>query len=192
MKVEVRSDHVLIDGYVNAVGRDSREIPDRRGSFVEQVMPGAFARALGKGEPVELRLNHERALGSTADGTLELAEDSIGLRARAKITDPEVMEKARGKKLRGWSFGFRQPVDEWEEREAAPPRRYLKDFVLTEVTIVDDRKRPAYAATSIETRDGSDDPPEYEIEEAAPPPDIPAADARTAMAGYRARRLKIN
>jgi len=203
MKVEVRADGVLVDGYVNAVGRDSRVIPDRRGAFVEQIVPGAFARALGKGNPVELKLNHERALGSTATGEVELFEDNIGLRAIAKITDAEVIEKARAKKLRGWSFGFRRPVDEWEERAGAPPRRYLKDFDLSEVTIVDDRKLPAYPATSIELRGGddalteyraSDDAPEYAgTGTEAPPPETEgrAADIRTALAGYRARRLKL-
>ena len=154
MRVEVRNDCVLLDGYVNAVGRDSRVIPDRRGGFVEQVMPGTFARALGKGKPTELKLNHERTLGSTATGDIELFEDSIGLRAKAKVTDAAVIDKARKQQLRGWSFGFRNPVSEWEERADAPPRRYLKDFDLIEVTLVDDNKLPAYPATSVELRDG--------------------------------------
>jgi len=99
LKVEIRSDHILLDGYVNAVGRDIRPIPDRRGEFVEQVVPGAFAQALNKGRPVELKLNHERVLGGTATGELELFEDAIGLRAKAKVTDAAVIEKARQKKL---------------------------------------------------------------------------------------------
>lgn len=40
MQIEIRGDRVHISGYVNAVGRDSRPIPDRRGTFVEQVEPG--------------------------------------------------------------------------------------------------------------------------------------------------------
>ena len=130
MKIEIRSDHILLDGYVNAVGRDSRVIPDRRGGFVKQVSPGTFARALGRGKPITLTLNHGRVLGSTATGELELREDNIGLRAKARITDPEVIEKARGKKLRGWSFGFLSVKDKWEERADAPPRRLLEDIIL--------------------------------------------------------------
>ena len=192
LRIEVRADHVLLDGYVNAAGRDSNAIPDRRGEFVEQVMPGAFGRALGRGNPVELMLNHTRALGSTSDGSLSLAEDSIGLRARAKVTDAEVVKKAREKRLTGWSFGFRRPVDEWEEREGAPPRRYLKDFELTEVTILDDAKRPAYIATTIEVRDGHGDAPEYDIEEAPPEkPDAPPNDAQAELMRRRARRLRL-
>ena len=45
MKIEVRSDHVLISGYVNAVGRDSRPLPSPTGKFVEMVEPGVFRAA---------------------------------------------------------------------------------------------------------------------------------------------------
>lgn len=207
MKIELRGDKVYLDGYVNAVGRDSRPIPDRRGPFVEQVVPGTFEKALSRGKPIELRINHGRALGSTADGTLELYEDSIGLRAKAQVTDAEVIASARKKELRGWSFGFKDVKDSWEERENAPPRRYLEDIDLREVSIIDSKKTPAYVATSIEMRDGeellecragSDGEPEY----TEPVDDDPAAgagsgeertapDAKTIMAGYMARRLKI-
>jgi len=200
MKIEIRSDHVLLDGYVNAVGRDSRVIPDRRGGFVEQVVPGTFARALGRGKPVELRLNHERALGSTVTGEIELLEDSIGLRAKAKITDAGIIEKARQKKLRGWSFGFGKPTDEWEERAGAPPRRYLKDLDLREVSLIDENKLPVYPATSVELRGEEEALMEYRMSEDAPEyaeidppsePDPPAADVRTSQAGYIARRLRL-
>ena len=211
MKVEIRSDHILVDGHVNAVGRDSRVIPDRRGNFVEQVVPGTFARALGRGNAIEFRHNHGRVLGGTATGELELREDSIGLRAKARITDAEIIQKARDKKLRGWSFGFKKIADEWEERTDAPSRRYLKDIVLSEVTLVDDTKLPAYPATSVELRGteesiteyrSSEDEPEYDEERTTPPPaDNPAADepdaetktanTETLIAGYKARRLKL-
>ena len=202
MRVEIRADHVLIDGYVNAVGRDSDVIPDRRGGFIEQVVPGAFGRALRRGNAVELKLNHERTLGSTATGVLELFEDNIGLRAKAKISDEAVIKKARDKALRGWSFGFRKPDDRWEERDKDPPRRYLEDFELQEVTIVDDTRQPAYPATSIELRGDeaslteyreSDDKPEYtDIDVAPPGAEETHGDVKTSLARYRARRLKLS
>ena len=67
MRIEIRSDKVIIDGYVNAVARDSRPIRDKSGKrFVEQIVPGAFERALKRNE-VKLLLNHDMArnLGST-------------------------------------------------------------------------------------------------------------------------------
>lgn len=77
MKVEIREDKVLIEGYVNAVGRDSRVIPSPTGNFVEQVVPKTFERALQAGHDIELRLNHDRVIGSQGAGNLELREDSI-------------------------------------------------------------------------------------------------------------------
>ncbi|EJT5930500.1 HK97 family phage prohead protease [Clostridium perfringens] len=154
MRVEIRNNSIIIDGYVNAVARDSRLIPDVKGSFREQIVPKAFQRALEKAENVDILLNHDknRKLGSTAEGTLELFEDNIGLRAIATITDAEVIEKAKKNELRGWSFGFYSVKDRWEDIEEGVQRRYVEDLELTEVSIVDNTKVPAYSATSIETR----------------------------------------
>ncbi|MBI6110932.1 HK97 family phage prohead protease [Clostridium perfringens] len=154
MRVEIRNNSIIIDGYVNAVARDSRLIPDVKGSFREQIVPKAFQRALEKAENVDILLNHDknRKLGSTTEGNLELFEDNIGLRAIATITDAEVIEKAKRNELRGWSFGFYSVKDRWEDIEEGVQRRYVEDLELTEVSIVDNTKVPAYSATSIETR----------------------------------------
>lgn len=154
MRIEIRNDSVLLDGYVNAVARDSRPIPSARGKFVEQIKPKAFERALQKAENVDLLLNHNknRKLGSTKEGNLELFEDNIGLRAICTVTDPEVIDKAKNKQLRGWSFGFYSNKDNWEEKDGVQ-RRYVEELELTEVSIIDNTRVPAYIATSIETRD---------------------------------------
>ncbi|MGU8264244.1 HK97 family phage prohead protease [Clostridium perfringens] len=154
MRVEIRNNSIIIDGYVNAVARDSRLIPDVKGSFREQIVPKAFQRALEKAENVDILLNHDknRKLGSTTEGNLELFEDNIGLRAIATITDAEVIEKAKRNELRGWSFAFYSVKDRWEDIEEGVQRRYVEDLELTEVSIVDNTKVPAYSATSIETR----------------------------------------
>lgn len=39
MRIELRNDSVVLDGYVNAVDRDSRPIPSALGKFVERMMP---------------------------------------------------------------------------------------------------------------------------------------------------------
>ena len=154
MRIEIRNDSVEIDGYVNAVGRDSRPLRDRSTGqrFLEQIVPGAFQRALTRNE-VQLLLNHDhsRLLGSTEDN-LELHEDTIGLRAHAVITDAEVIQKAREHKLRGWSFGFRELGAYEEDARDGMKRRFVEDMDLIEVSIIDDRKIPCYEGTSIETR----------------------------------------
>lgn len=154
MRIEIRADSVLIEGYVNAVARDSRPIRDRKTGkrFVEQIVPGVFERALKRND-IDLLLNHDatRVLGSTKTN-LTLTEDSIGLRARAEVTDPEIIQKAREKKLRGWSFGFIERDATEEDLPNGLQRRYVEDLVLKEVSIVDERKLPVYEGTSIETR----------------------------------------
>lgn len=153
LRIEVRSDSVLIDGYVNAVLRDSRPLNSPMGQFVEQVDAGVFQRALDKNDDVALLLNHDsdRILGSTKNN-LKLFEDNIGLRAICEITDSEVIEKARRKELRGWSFGFTNAKSRMEERADGVPRRILEDFELIEVSIIDKSKLPCYVGTSIEAR----------------------------------------
>lgn len=159
MRIEVRSDNnILIDGYVNAVARDSRIMPSINGEFVEQVVPGTFHKALSRATNVDLLLNHNesRKLGSIIEGNLKLFEDNIGLRAIATITDEEVIEKAIAGKLKGWSFGFYLNNDRWETDSKGIKRRFLEDIELLEVSILDNTKNPAYIATSIETRDNKE------------------------------------
>lgn len=154
MRVEIRADSVCLEGYVNAVGRDSRPISSERGKFIEQIEPKTFAKALRKNPNVELRFNHRRVLGSTKTGELELCEDAIGLHAKCTVTDTEVIEKAKRNELRGWSFGFYNNKDFWEDAGNGMQRRHLQDIDLTEVSILD--KTPAYIAMSIEQRDGEE------------------------------------
>lgn len=155
MRIEIRNDSVLLDGYVNAVDRESKPIPSVKGRFVEKIQPGAFQRSLERRKNVDLLLNHDknRKLGSTSEGNLQLFEDNIGLRAICTVTDPEVIQKAKNKQLRGWSFGFYAEKDKWESSEGGYEKRVVEELDLFEVTIVDDTRNPAYSATSIEMRD---------------------------------------
>lgn len=155
MRVEVRANSIIIDGYVNAVERVSKPIPSNRGKFIEKISAGAFKRSLEKRENVDLLLNHDenRKLGSTSEGTLELFEDNIGLRAICTIKDKDVIEKAKRNELRGWSFGFYAESDEWQDIEGGYSVRTVKELDLFEVSIIDNTRNPAYTATSIEMRD---------------------------------------
>lgn len=163
MRVEIRSDHAMIEGYVNVVERESRMLRDAYGPFVEVVKAGTFAKALERNKNVELKFNHRQHLGDMADGSVELREDPIGLYARAKVKDPNIIEKAKNKELRGWSFGFACRNADWEETKAADNsvtrKRSLRDIDLREVSILD--KTPAYIATSIEMRDEGEELVEF-------------------------------
>lgn len=163
MQIELRSNSVVLDGYVNAVDRDSRTLamPDGK-LFVERVSPGTFSKALERTSNVELRYNHVRVIGGTENGNFELYEDPVGLRAKAIVTDVEVVEKAKNNELRGWSFGFRSLKDRWEDVDGTS-RRYLEDIYLKEVSILD--KTPAYIGTSVEYRDNETYIVEFRIQE---------------------------
>jgi len=152
MRIEIRGNQVLLDGYVNAVDRESRVLPSPRGRFIEKIKPKTFERAIQKADDVELRFNHDknRKLGSLKEGNLQLYEDNIGLRAIATVSDEEVIQKAKNGELRGWSFGFIAKRDKWEDGQDGIQRRILEDIDLLEVSILD--KTPAYIATSIEAR----------------------------------------
>ena len=158
-QVIVRADQVQIEGYVNAVDRFSKPIQDNRGSFIERILPKAFARALKRNKKVRVLLNHDptRELANTADGTARLTEDSIGLRAKVTIKDPEVVQLAREKKLVGWSFGFRNPEQEFSTNSAGLSERTISNLTLDEVSILDNTRSPAYYGTMIEARDEDED-----------------------------------
>jgi uncharacterized protein len=153
MRIEIRSDNtVLLEGYVNVTQRESRQLSSPQGPFVEQIAPKAFTRALQKTGSVDFLFNHDynRKLGSTKTGEISLEEDNIGLRAKAIVSDPEVMDKARKGELRGWSFSFSAVKDAWEQRANSVPKRTVEDLNLYEVSVLD--IQPAYIATSVEAR----------------------------------------
>lgn len=158
MQITLRADSVEIDGYVNAIERKSKPLWSRIGQFVERICKGAFKSALSRNDNVRILLNHDpsRDLGGQKDGNLELEEDSIGLRARATITDPDVVKKARNGDLVGWSFGFYDRDVENLKDENGFPLRNVKDLDLEEVSLLDRTKIPAYDGTLVMVRADSE------------------------------------
>ena len=207
MKIEIRNGEVRIEGYVNAVERDSRLLPPSmcagaKGSFYERVRAGVFQRALDSGRTVELRLNHGKVIGGT-DSNLQLKEDNIGLHARAVITDPDVVAKAATGELRGWSFGFNSVKDDWEDVSDGIQRRNLDEILLLEVSLLDSSRTPAYVGTSVEMRDedclvlewrGAEESPEIEnaIADEAEKTDSGEEEQRSdCMAELNRKRLEV-
>lgn len=148
----MRADGLHISGYVNVPGRQSRPVITRKhGKVIEVIEQRAFERALARADNINMLLdhNHDRVLASTNGSTLSLKEDEVGLRAEAVITDEEVI--ANKEKLKGWSFDMRKVVDTLEERADGLPIRHVKDFDMSEITLVLN-KVPVYSSTSIELR----------------------------------------
>ena len=168
MKIQVRDDKVIIDGYVNAVERFSKPLTNKNGKkFIERIMPSVFQRAIEKNDAIKVLLNHnyDMELANTKDGSAKLYEDNIGLRAIVEVSDATVIEKAKQNKLRGWSFGFICNKEDEEINDNGISERTVRDIDLFEVSIIDDRKIPAYIGTSIEMRDGEVKEIEFRYEE---------------------------
>lgn len=158
MKIIIRSESVIIEGYVNAVERNSKPLTERGVKFIERIGAGAFKRAISRAKDIRILLNHNRAkdLGGLSDGNLELEEDNIGLKARAVITDPEVIQDAKNGDLVGWSFGFEdapEGVKQLRDEESGLPLRKVTDLILSEVSILNRKRSPAYVGTSVNVRD---------------------------------------
>ncbi len=60
VQVEMRSNSVTIEGYVNVPERKSRVMPSIRGKFTESINGGVFKRAIEKADEVKLLLNHNK------------------------------------------------------------------------------------------------------------------------------------
>lgn len=158
MKIFIRSDSITIEGYVNAVERNSKPLNERGVTFIERIAAGAFRRAIERAKDIRILLNHnwDKDLGGLKDGNLELEEDNIGLKARATITDPEVVADAKRGDLVGWSFGFDdvdEGVKQLRDEETGLPLRKVNDLELFEVSLLNRKKSPAYAGTLVKVRD---------------------------------------
>jgi len=122
----------------------------------------AFERAINKADKIDILLDHQtdRKLASTADKSAEVYEDNVGLHVSLETRDAEVIDAARSGKLKGWSFDMISAVDTIEQRAEKLPLRRVKDFLMTEISLIL-KKNPAYNSTSIEYR--ADEEEEIEI-----------------------------
>ena len=154
MDIEIRADGAHISGYGYATEKKSRPVMTPRGKVIEVIEPRAFERAISRAGCISVMVDHDKAhiYANTEDGSCTLYEDAIGLHADVLIRDPELIELARKGKIRGWSFGMTNVVDEMEPRaEGELPVRHVKDLDLDHISLVV-RRTPVYSATSVELR----------------------------------------
>ena len=125
---------ITFSGYASVFNHDY-EVYDSFGAFTERLAPGAFTRTLNDDPDVLLLVNHAGLpLARTKSGTLQLQEDSIGLRVSAKLdaNDPDVraiLPKMRRGDLDEMSMAFRVPRDgqQWSQD--------YSERVITEVNL---------------------------------------------------------
>ena len=149
MREALAGSGMQFSGYAAVFDSPSEPLP-----FTEIIAPGAFKRSLSSRNDVKLLWNHETGtvLGSTRAGTLQLVEDSTGLKAVATLPDTQAGRDAATLIKRGdvanMSFGFTVPKggDTWS---ADGQTRTLNSVRLFEVSVVG---MPAYSSTSASIR----------------------------------------
>jgi HK97 family phage prohead protease len=140
-----------IEGHAAVFNKDSEEMF----GFVERVAPGAFAAALARPDDVRALFNHDpnMVLGRNTAGTLELAEDEVGLRYRLDLPDTQVGRDLAVSMQRGdvsqSSFGFRVVKQSWELRSDGPDIRTIEEAELFDVSPV---TYPAYPDADVAIR----------------------------------------
>ena len=147
---ESEDKHKTIEGY--AATFDS--LSDDLGGFYERIIPGAFANTLNDKADVRALINHNEnlILGRTTAGTLELAEDSKGL--KVTIYPPsttyanDLVESMKRGDVSQMSFGFKTDNESWTE-EKGKSIREIKAVTLFGVSIA---MFPAYADTEVALR----------------------------------------
>ena len=54
MKINIRGDHVEIEGYVNSIERKSKPLMSRIGQIAERICKGAFKKTIQRNDNVRL------------------------------------------------------------------------------------------------------------------------------------------
>jgi HK97 family phage prohead protease len=147
-EVRAEGDGMTFTGYASVFNSPSEDL----GGFVEYVAPGAFKRSLQSRNEVKLLWNHDAGepLASLRGGTMQLIEDSRGLKVTAQLPQTsrgrDVAELLRTKVIDSMSFGFNVIRDSWSTDGKI---RTLESVRLFETSIV---SFPAYSQTTATVR----------------------------------------
>ncbi|MGA2256080.1 MAG: HK97 family phage prohead protease [Thermoguttaceae bacterium] len=152
--------------------------------FFEQIAPGAFSQSIGE-DDIRCLFNHNPnfPLGRTANKTLLLSEDSVGLRTVCLPPDTQqardVCESIRRGDITGMSFTFDVRGQSWSKDADGGYHRTLTDCRLYDVGPV---TFPAYDSTEVVMRTFNQLVNAWELEQ--------ASERRTFIATAR-RRLSL-
>lgn len=141
---------LYIDGYFSVFNSKYELWP----GATESIAPGAFSDTLG--EDIRALADHDTriVLGRNKAGTLELVEDSHGLRGGIKINrdDTDAMNlysRVKRGDISQCSFGFDILDEEIDYREDGTVHWTIRKVKLYEVSVV---TFPAYTETSVSAR----------------------------------------
>ena len=150
-EVRAEGDGMTFTGYASVFNSPSEDL----GGFIEYVAPGAFKRSLQSRNEVKLLWNHDSGepLASLRGGTMQLVEDSRGLKVTAQLPNTtrgrDVAELLRTNVINTMSFGFNVIRDSWSSDGKT---RTLESVRLFEVSVV---SFAAYPETTAQVRSGN-------------------------------------
>ena len=148
--LRVAGDGRSIIGYAAVFGSDSQDL-----GYIETLKRGCFADSLKRDQvknPILCFWNHnaDMPLGTTANGSLKLVEDTRGLKFTARPGKTSYARDAReaiaAGLVQGCSFGFHIQKDTWTDGGS---RREIIEADLREVSPC---TMPAYPETSVSIR----------------------------------------
>jgi len=178
-----------IRGYSAVFDSPSLPISERnRQSFTEYVRKGAFAKTIAE-DDIRALFSHDEKLilGRTKASTLDLVEDSVGLRTTIRLPNTslasDIYENVKVGNLTGFSFRFQARKDHWSN---GGDRRELLDVQLSEISLV---AFPAYPQTSAEAR-SIGFPSDGEVLIYAGVPPAPVSDAEISRLRLRVELLR--
>ncbi|WP_242309935.1 phage major capsid protein [Bacillus cereus group sp. BfR-BA-01331] len=145
---------LFVSGYVNETSTWSQTL-GRNTKFIEQIMPGAFKRALERAENIDFLYEHDnnKILADTRSGKMILREDERGLYMEATISKTtwgqDAFELIKDGIIQNMSFGFRKLKDKVTKGTNGIYERVVHELELLEVSAV---RKPAYVQSSIAAR----------------------------------------
>lgn len=122
--------------------------------FKEKIAPGVFKQSLKDNPDVLCLYGHDdnQILGRGSSGTLEISEDSKGLKFTCKLPDTstarDLIALMERDDIRSMSFGFYCIEDDWNEVNGQAIRTLIQ-VVLFEISVVG---MPAYESSSVSLR----------------------------------------
>ena len=156
MQTSITTDNtdMIVEGLVNKTESWSHTLGMRK-KFREKICRGAFDKAIQTAPRIDFLAEHDssKLLATTENGSLELWEDSEGLKMRAKICPTsygkDMYELMKSNLVRHMSFGFRVISDKWKKLSNGTFERIVDALELSEVSVV---RNPAYPQSAIAAR----------------------------------------
>lgn len=156
MQTSITTDNtdMIVEGLVNKTESWSHTLGMRK-KFREKICRGAFDKAIQTAPRIDFLAEHDssKLLATTENGSLELWEDSEGLKMRAKICPTsygkDMYELMKSNLVRHMSFGFRVISDKWKKLSNGTFERTVDALELSEVSVV---RNPAYPQSAIAAR----------------------------------------